>query len=84
MARIVEHDHRSEVLGQLRRPLGDRDAARGAEDVGMTAGEMNVVEFGQRPVPAAGLETLDLDRRPERDRGLPAQRGERGIAGVVQ
>ena len=83
MPRVVEHDHRAEVLGYLRRLVVDGDVGAGAEDLGVAAGVEHVVECGQRPMPVACLEAFLDGLRPERDRGLTSQRGERPIAQIV-
>ena len=70
MPRIVEHDHRTEVLGQLRGLVVDRDAAGGAENVRMAAGEVDVVQLGQRPIPVAGLKAL-VSRLGAKTRSAP-------------
>ena len=83
MARIVEHDHGAEVLGDLGRLVTDGDATSRAENIRMAAGEEHVVKLGQRPVPLASGEPLVLDRRPERDRSLATQGCESTVAHVV-
>ena len=83
VSRIVEHDHRAEVLGHLRCLVVDRDVGAGAEYVRMTAGVVHIVQLGQRPISVAGRKPLVLDRGPERDRGLAAQGGESTVANVV-
>src|SRR5262249_31607876 len=77
------HDHRAEVFGYLWVLIIDGDAGIGAEDVRMTAGVVNVVELGERPMPFARRESGQFDRRPERDRGLAAQGSEPTVANVI-
>ena len=83
VSRIVHHDHRAEVFGQLRCLVVDGDVGAGAEDVRMTAGEEDIVELGQRPVPVAAGESVHFDRGPERNRCLAAQGREGAVAVVV-
>ena len=67
MSRVVEHDHRSEILRQFGAAVTDGDVRAGTEDVGMPAREVHVVEPGQRPVPGDGLIALDRQRLEEPD-----------------
>ncbi len=83
VSRIVEHDHRAEVLSQLGCLVVDRDVGARTENLRMTAGVEDVVEPGQRPMPVACGEPGQFDRGPERNRCLATQGGEGAIANVV-
>src|SRR6202012_5397366 len=81
--RVVEHDHRAEVFGNLRCLVVDGDVRAGAEDLGVTAGVEDVVESGERPMPAAFGEALLNGLPPERDGRLAPKRGERPVTLIV-
>ena len=81
--RVVEHDHRAEVFGDLRCLVVDGDVGAGAEDLRMTAGVEHVVESGECPMPVAFGEALLNRLAPERDRRLAPKCGERPVALIV-
>src|SRR6478672_3379798 len=84
MARIVEVDHRPGELRDLRRDLVERRTCRhGAENLGMAARVVNVVEPGQGPVAGPGRPPGEIRNVEERDRRLASQRCECSIAQVL-
>ena len=79
VARIVEGDHRTEVLGDLGGLIGDGDVGVGTEDVRVAAGVVDVLELHQRPVAGTCREALVADLVEESDRRLPPQGRERPV-----
>jgi hypothetical protein len=84
VTRVVKADHRAHELRDLgghvveRRARWDR-----AEDLGATAGTVDVVERRERPMPGTHSEAGELGDLEEGDRRFAPKRRERAVTPVV-
>ena len=84
VTRVVKADHRAHELRDLSGHVVERRARRDrAEDLGVTAGMVDVVERRERPMPGTPSEAGELGDLEEGDRRFAPQRRERAVTPVV-